>query len=79
MKYTEFDQFTVKEVEKIIGHDIFKAMELFADSYVATYRIAHDVSELKVVIKKQHDEIHQALELCAKCLKLVETTVRNRE
>lgn len=78
MKYTEFDQFTVKEVEKIIGHDIFKAMELFADSYVATYRIAHDVSELKVVIAKQRDELRQALDLCVKCLKLIETIVQNR-
>lgn len=78
MKYTEFDRFTVKEVEKIIGHDIFKAIELFADSYVATYRIAHDVSELKVAIEKQRDELRQSLDLCIKCLKLIETIVQNR-
>lgn len=78
MKYTEFDWFTVKEVEKIIGHDIFKAIKLFADSYVATYRIAHDVSELKVTIEKQRDELRQSLDLCIKCLKLIETIVQNR-
>ena len=79
MKYKEFDLFTVDQIKGMIGLDIEKAMDLFADSYVATYRIAHDIRVLQNVITKQHDELRQALDLCAKCLKLVETTVQNRK
>lgn len=78
MKYKEFDLFTVGEIKAMIGHDLKEAMDLFADSYVATYRIEHDIRELQKVIVKQHDELRQALDLCVKCLKLVETTVQNR-
>lgn len=78
MKYKEFDLFTVKQIKEMIGHDLEQAMDLFADSYVVTYRIAHDIRELQNVITKQHDELRQALDLCVKCLKLVETTVQNR-
>lgn len=79
MKYKEFDLFTVEQIKSMIGHDLEKTIDLFADSYVATYRIQHDVRELQNVIAKQHDELRQALDLCVKCLKLVETTVQNRK
>ena len=78
MKYKEFDLFTVEQIKIIIGNDYEIAMDLFADSYVATYRIEHDIKELQYVITKQHDELRQALNLCVKCLKLVGTTVQNR-
>lgn len=51
-------------------------MDLFADRYVATYRIEYDIRELQKVIVKQHDELRQVLDLCVRCLKLVETTVQ---
>lgn len=54
-------------------------MELFANIYIVIYRIAHDVNELKVVIKKQRNELCQALDLCKKCLQLVETIIQNNE
>ncbi|WP_210471662.1 hypothetical protein [Sporosarcina sp. 6E9] len=78
MKSKEFDLFTVGEIKDRIGHDPIQAMDLFADSYVAIYRIQHDVRELHNTITKQHDELRQALDLCVKCLKLVETTIQNR-
>lgn len=79
MKYKEFDAFTVEQVKELIGQDLFKTMDLFADSYVVTYRIQHDIRELQIVIDKQHEELRQALDLCVKCLKLVETTIQNRK
>lgn len=79
MKYKEFDLFTVGDIKAMIGHDLEKTIDLFADSYVATYRIQHDVRELQKVVVRQHNELSQALDLCIKCLKLVETTVQNRK
>lgn len=79
MNYKEFDLFTVEEIKVMMGNDLEKALELFADSYVVTYRISHNIRELQNVIDKQHDELRQALDLCVKCLKLVETTVQNRK
>ncbi len=79
MKYKEFDMFTVDQIKDMINYDLGKAMDLFADSYVAIYRIEDRIRQLHDLIATRDDEIHQALELCVKCLKLVETTVRNRE
>ena len=40
MNYKEFNSFTVDELKRMINHDIGNAIDLFADSYVAIYRIA---------------------------------------
>lgn len=63
----------------MMGHDLEKTIDLFADSYVATYRIPHDVRELQKVAVRQHNDLSQAFDLCIKCLKLVEATVQNRK
>lgn len=78
MNYKEFDLFTVKDIKKIINHDIGNAFDLFADSYVAIYRITHELRELQNTTQKQNEELRQALYLCIQCLNLVETTVQNR-
>lgn len=79
MNYKEFDLFTTDDIKKKIDHDIRNVFDLFADSYVAIYKIAHDLRELQNTMQKQNEELRQALDLCIQCLKLVETTVQNRK
>ncbi|OLP64754.1 hypothetical protein BACPU_23440 [Bacillus pumilus] len=79
MNYKEFDLFTADDIKKKINHDIGNAFDLFADSYVDLYRIAHDLKEFQNTIQKQNEELRQALNLCIKCLKLVEITLQNRK
>ncbi|MEK3889644.1 hypothetical protein [Bacillus sp. FSL K6-3431] len=79
MNYNEFDLFTADDIKKKINHDIGNALDLFADSYVAIYRIAHDLKEHQKTMQKQNEELRQALNLCIQCLKLVETTAQDRK
>ncbi len=78
-KYREFDLFTAKDIRSMVEHDLDKALELFADSFVVTFKIQHDIIQLSNIIEAKNEEMSQALDLCAKCLKLVETTVQNRK
>jgi len=79
MNNKEFDLFTADDIKKKIDHDIRNAFDLFADSYVAIYRIAHDLRELQNTMQKQNEELRQALNLCIECLKLVESTIQSRK
>lgn len=77
--YKEFDLFTVDQIKCMVKHDKDKALELFADGYVAAYRIEHDIRQLYELLDKRNDELRQTLDLCRKCLTLVEITIQNRK
>lgn len=44
-KYKEFDIFTVHQIKSMVEYDIDKALELFADGYIAAYRIDHEIKQ----------------------------------
>lgn len=54
-------------------------MELFADDYVVTYRIEHEIRQVYELCDKRNEELRQTLKLCKECLKLVETIIQNRK
>ncbi|WP_426579024.1 hypothetical protein P5490_003325 [Bacillus altitudinis] len=78
-KYKEFDMFTVDQIKSMVNHDIDKALELFADGYVAAYRIEHEIGQVYELLDKRNEELRQALDLCKQCLMLVETAIQNRK
>ncbi|MDY0409724.1 hypothetical protein ACFFIS_05920 [Virgibacillus soli] len=78
-KYKEFDLFTAADIKQMVDHDIDKALELFADSYFVTFKMQHDILQLRHLIETKNEEIQQAIDLCRQCLKSVETTIQNRK
>lgn len=54
-------------------------LDLFSNSYVLVYRIAHALRKFQNTIKKKNEELTQALNLYTQCLMLIETTLKNRK
>lgn len=65
--------FIIDQIKSMVNHatDKAKALELFADGYVAAYRIEHEIKQVYELFEKRNDELHQTLYLFSRCLKLV--------
>lgn len=78
-KYKEFNMFTAADIRQMVNHDIDKALDLFAESYFVTYKMQHDLLQLRELIETKNEELHEAIDLCRQCLQLIETTIQNRK
>jgi len=77
-KQKDFNYFTTEGVINLIDYDYKKAIDMFADLYVVSYKTSHDITNLYNLINKRNLEIQQALDISKNCLKMLEEIIQNR-
>lgn len=77
--YKEYESITGDIVRNQISNDILKFLDVYADHYAISFKNNHDIRQLIELNEERDKEMKQILDICVRCLKLVEGTIEDRK